>query len=282
MAFSQRPRRSAAFKIIKARDTMPPVFRGTDDKGNPIGTNVTFWKAVKAGAKDKAGKPLWYKKGIQYWDGVDATDDGVLGGYGHVSSLDARENSEFLEDVMGEHLEEARDDGQKLVSLDCGAGIGRVTGSFLIDHFDECDLVEPVAHFIGKAEETLGGESKRPDGHRCVYFFAESLESFTPEPGRYDVVWIQWCVGHLTDEDFVAFFRRCAEGLKPGGMVFMKENNAKDGFVLDTDDSSLTRSHKYFMHLFEDQLGWEVAKHRLQKDFPKELFGVRMYALRPK
>jgi len=24
--------------------------------------------------------------------------------------------------------------------------------------------------------------------------------------------------------------------------------------VLDTDDSSLTRSHKYFMHLFEDAL----------------------------
>ena len=67
-----------------------------------------------------------------------------------------------------------------------------------------------------------------------------------------------------------------------GGVVFMKENNAKDGFVLDTDDSSLTRSHKYFMHLFEDQLGWEVVKHRLQQNFPKELFGVRMYALRPK
>ena len=33
-----------------------------------------------------------------------------------------------------------------------------------------------MAHFIGKAEETLGGESKRPDGHRCVNFFAEPLE----------------------------------------------------------------------------------------------------------
>ena len=64
--------------------------------------------------------------------------------------------------------------------------------------------------------------------------------------------------------------------------MLFRSDHAKDGFVLDTDDSSLTRSHKYFMHLFEDQLGWEVVKHRLQQNFPKELFGVRMYALRPK
>ena len=65
-------------------------------------------------------------------------------------------------------------------------------------------------------------------------------------------------------------------------MIFVKENNAKDGFVLDTEDSSLTRSHKYFMHLFEERLGWEVVKHRTQKDFPQELFKVRTYAVKPK
>ena len=41
-----------------------------------------------------------------------------------------------------------------------------------------------------------------------------------------------------------------------------------DGFVLDTDDSSLTRSHKYLMHLFEDGLGYEVVKNKLQQNFP--------------
>ena len=54
--------------------------------------------------------------------------------------------------------------------------------------------------------------------------------------------------------------------------------------MLDTEDSSVTRSHKYLMHLFEDEenLGWEVVEHRLQRDFPQELFKVRMYAVRPK
>ena len=72
---------------------MPPVFKGIDDKGNPIGTNVTFWKAVKAGAKAPDGKPLWYKKGIQYWDGVDATDDGATSKCSSGASRGSRKRS---------------------------------------------------------------------------------------------------------------------------------------------------------------------------------------------
>ena len=34
------------------------------------------------------------------------------------------------------------------------------------------------------------------------------LKDFTPEAGRYDVIWIQWCVGQLPDDDFVSFFKR--------------------------------------------------------------------------
>jgi len=34
------------------------------------------------------------------------------------------------------------------------------------------------------------------------------LQDFTPETGRYDVIWIQWCIGQLTDDDFIAFFKR--------------------------------------------------------------------------
>lgn len=34
------------------------------------------------------------------------------------------------------------------------------------------------------------------------------MQEFTPEPGRYDVIWVQWFIGHLTDQDFVDFFQR--------------------------------------------------------------------------
>ena len=82
---------------------------------------------------------------------------------------------------------------------------------------------EPVKHFIEEAEKLLGGGAApaRDDGHKCVNFFALPLEGFHPEPARYDVIWIQWCVGHLTDEDFVSFFQRCAKGLKPGGLILV-------------------------------------------------------------
>ncbi len=60
----------------------------------------------------------------------------------------------------------------------------------------------------------------------------------------------------------------------------MKENNCAEGFVVDKEDSSLTRSNDYFLSLFaKAKLG--VVKVKLQRGFPSELFAVRMYALKP-
>lgn len=34
------------------------------------------------------------------------------------------------------------------------------------------------------------------------------FQEFTPDAGRYDIIWVQWCIGHLADDDFVSFFKR--------------------------------------------------------------------------
>jgi AdoMet dependent proline di-methyltransferase len=47
-------------------------------------------------------------------------------------------------------------------------------------------------------------------------------QDFNPEPNTYDVIWIQWVIGHLADLDFISFFKRCAKGLKPGGAIVLK------------------------------------------------------------
>ena len=60
----------------------------------------------------------------------------------------------------------------------------------------------------------------------------------------------------------------------------VKENNCAEGFIVDKEDSSLTRSHDYFLSLFA-QAKLSVVKIKLQRGFPSELFAVRMYALRP-
>ena len=62
---------------------------------------------------------------------------------------------------------------------------------------------------------------------------------------------IQWCLLYLTDTDVQAMFQKAAVGLKPDGLIFVKENVCKEGFIVDNDDSSLTRSNAYMLELFE-------------------------------
>ncbi|KAJ9538427.1 hypothetical protein OSB04_031160 [Centaurea solstitialis] len=163
----------------------------------------------------------------------------------------------------------------------CGSGIGRVTKNLLIRYFNEVDLLEPVSHFLDAARENLAPENLLvSEEHKAANFYCTPLQEFSPDAGRYDVIWIQWCIGHLADDDFVSFFKRAKAGLKPGGFFVLKENLARSGFVLDNEDKSITRSDVYFKELFT-RCGLNIYKLKDQKGFPDELFPVRMYALTP-
>lgn len=41
----------------------------------------------------------WYEAAVDYWDRQEASDNGVLGGYGHLSSPDVRDSRAFLRKV---------------------------------------------------------------------------------------------------------------------------------------------------------------------------------------
>eukprot|EP00241_Pyramimonas_parkeae_P023394 CAMPEP_0114285158 /NCGR_PEP_ID=MMETSP0059-20121206/5032_1 /TAXON_ID=36894 /ORGANISM="Pyramimonas parkeae, Strain CCMP726" /LENGTH=265 /DNA_ID=CAMNT_0001406027 /DNA_START=36 /DNA_END=833 /DNA_ORIENTATION=+ len=251
---------------------------GCDSAGETYNSANEMWQEELA-----AGLPQWYKKGIDYWATVPATVDGVLGGYGMVTSADVAASAIFLKKVFTEPLKQAARKERSLVALDCGAGVGRITEQFLLHVFNQVDLLEPLEHFINQAKTTLGRDSPKNPKHvgTATNFFCSPMESFVPEKERYDVIWIQWAIGHLTDDDFVQFFDRCKNGLKPDGIIILKENNCESGFVVDKDDSSITRSDAYFRELF-DKCQVEVIASEKQKGFPKELFAVRMYAMRPK
>ncbi|KAF9117502.1 hypothetical protein BGW39_002122 [Mortierella sp. 14UC] len=166
--------------------------------------------------------------------------------------------------------------------LDCGAGIGRVTKQVLMKAFDHVDLVENSAIFVKQAqEEYLKAELEsgkvcevRCSGLQSVEFEGTSWE------GRFDVIWCQWVLGHLTEEDLITFFNRCKKGLKPSGMIFVKENNAKIGIVIDEEDSSMTRSDVVWKDMFV-KAGLKLLREEVQKGFPSGLFAVKMYALEP-
>ncbi|WCJ24368.1 N-terminal Xaa-Pro-Lys N-methyltransferase 1 [Euphorbia peplus] len=248
---------------------------GSDTDGSEFKNADEMWRQHTG---DDAKKTQWYRDGVSYWQGVEASVDGVLGGYGHVNDADVKGSEAFLQTLFSELFLDAGI-GRHLVALDCGSGIGRVTKNLLIRYFNEVDLLEPVSHFLDAARQTLVYENHMAsETHRATNFFCTPLQEFTPDAGRYDVIWVQWCIGHLTDDDFVSFFKRAKIGLKHGGLFVLKENLAKSGFVLDKEDRSITRSDVYFKELFS-RCGLHLYKSKEQRGLPKELFGVKMYAL---
>ena len=190
--------------------------------------------------------------------------------------------------------------------LDCGAGIGRVTGGLLSRVCEVVDAVEPVGGFASKIRECeMLGVGKVAEVYIC------GLEAFVPSrgvkgveeggekdvvgegeegEGIYNLIWIQWCVGHITDAQLVLFLRNCRGWLRKGGWVVVKENMSttrdEEGNVVDIFDkldSSVTRSDESFRRIFRES-GWRVERTELQRGFVgvvKGLLPVRFYALRP-
>lgn len=228
-----------------------------------------FWDEVEE------KKAQWYSAAVSYWDDQSADNNGVLGGFGQVSPADIMDSRRFLVKCLSERLQEAKTSGEEVVAADCGAGIGRVSKELLLHYFNQVDVVEPSEHLLETARKNLLPTNS---GHRAVNFFKCGLEGFEPEEGRYDALWIQWALMYLTDEDAVAFLRRCKARMKSKGMIFLKENVCDRGFIVDSDDCSMTRSHAYFVDLFR-VAGIRLAHTAVQRNFPKCLFKVRMYAL---
>ncbi|XP_073140401.1 alpha N-terminal protein methyltransferase 1 isoform X2 [Henckelia pumila] len=243
---------------------------GIDSDGREFKNPQEMWRE-EVGESDPLKKAQWYSQGVGYWQGVEATMDGVMGGYANINEPDIEASESFLNALLSERFPNA--------GRDCGAGIGRISKNLLIRYFKEVDLLEPVEHFLDAARINLAPDNLMvTEEHRAVNFFGVPLQEFTPEAERYDIIWVQWCIGHLSDDDFVSFFKRAAVGLKPGGLFVMKENIARSGFVLDKEDKSVTRSHIYFKQLFK-QCGLNIHRMKDQKGFPAGLFPVKMYAL---
>ncbi|MBA0875733.1 hypothetical protein Goshw_014147 [Gossypium schwendimanii] len=271
-------RNSVKRTITKARLTAMEA-AGSDSDGREFKNAQEMWREQIGDEGDDPKKIQWYREGVAYWEkGVEASVDGVLGGFGQVNDADIKGSEAFLNSLLHKRFGDGGRN-QHLVALDCGSGIGRITKNLLIRYFNEVDLLEPVSHFLDAARENLSQEHfVASDVHKATNFYCVPLQEFTPEAGRYNVIWIQWCIGHLTDDDFISFFKRAKVGLKPGGFFILKENIARNGFVLDNEDRSITRSDLYFKDLFR-QCGLHLYKMKDQKGLPEELFAVKMYAL---
>ncbi|KIY50813.1 hypothetical protein FISHEDRAFT_64428 [Fistulina hepatica ATCC 64428] len=251
--------------------------------------------------------------GINFWN-----SNGVLGGFGagslpRIESLGSRQ---FLMKLLPElcivpsalrplDMQTAR---PRTRALDVGAGVGRVTSDVLLHLFSDVVLLEPVEHFVKEALSR--GQRKNKwrgivDETKSVTFYQGTLQSFDPSatavsPGvkllgrvgrlaagdspeeGFDVVWCQWCLGHLSDPDLVAFLIRSKKSLRDRrSLIVVKENicsDAPDGTprtVFDEQDSSLTRSDIAWKTLFEFA-GLALIKQEVQHGLPEGLYVVKM------
>jgi protein N-terminal methyltransferase len=109
-----------------------------------------------------------------------------------------------------------------------------VTQGLLLDVAKEVDVIEPNSRFTAGLEKTPGVRS----------IFNVGLQDWRPENGdKYDLIWVQWCVGHLNDEQLVAFLEQCKSALQPeSGIIVFKENMShRDTDDFDEVDSAVTR-----------------------------------------
>jgi protein N-terminal methyltransferase len=241
--------------------------------------------AAPASAPVPSDSQINHAAALEYWSSIPATVNGVLGGYPQVSRADLAGNRTFLAKLRrrgkGSNAPISKKVGR---AVDCGAGIGRVTKGFLVDVAEVVDVVEPVAKLAGVVSEGEEFQALREQGS-IGDVYVQGLQEWTPKSGtKYDLVWVQWCCGQVTDAQFVEFLGRMQPFVNDGGWIVVKENMSTDtegNDIFDETDSSVTRADAKFRSLF-GQAHLEIVATEVQKGLPKELYPVRSYALQPK
>lgn len=229
-----------------------------------------------------ADSKINHEASINYWSSLPSTNSnmlGMLGTYPWYTRIELQGSKNFLTKVR-RLLPAVPQSGKFKLGVDCGAGVGRVTEGFLCHVCEVVDAVEPVQKFT----DTLSQSQLKLNGV-VGDIYTVGLEKWYPEK-KYDLIWTQWCVGHLTDAQLIEYIVRCRSSLTENGLVIVKENLSTDPHgqdMYDEVDSSVTRTDAKFKHIFE-AAGMDVIKSEIQTGFPKQfkLLPVKSYALRPK
>ena len=86
-------------------------------------------------------------------------------------------------------------------------------------------------------------------------------------------------IGHLTDQHLAEFLRRCKRGLRPNGVIVIKDNMAQEGVILDDVDSSVCRDLQVG-HRISRSAGLSLLAQERQENLPDEIYHVYSLALR--
>lgn len=220
-----------------------------------------------------------YDDAIEYWLSVPASVNGVLGGFGEqtpVPKADIVGSATFLRKLL---TRMECPEGYRKLTIDVGAGIGRITRDLLWKVSDVCDLLEPVKPFVAQMQTELISVEQKGKLGQVFPVGMDQWQVPLEKVGQYWLVWCQWCVGQLPDDKLVDFWIKCRGALMPNGTIVVKENIAPIEDIFDSTDSSVTRTDGKFRELFA-RAGLRLIASEVQKGLPRELYPVRMYCLK--
>ena len=160
--------------------------------------------------EDKKKKD-WYKKREEHWASLEPNLLSVLGGFEESHLPDVKCSCELLNGLILSNQLNPK------CCLDCAAGIGRVTEYVLSNYFQEIDLFEKNKSFIEKCRIKFTGNNKVKN------MYESSLENFEFKR-KYDLIWIQWCLENLEDDDLRPFLKKCFDNINDDGIIIVKEN----------------------------------------------------------
>uniref|UniRef100_M3YNB7 N-terminal Xaa-Pro-Lys N-methyltransferase 1 n=1 Tax=Mustela putorius furo TaxID=9669 RepID=M3YNB7_MUSPF len=208
----------------------------------------------------------FYSKAKTYWKEVPPTVDGMLGGYGHISSIDISSSRKFLQRFL-----RVGRSGMPSRSRGCGPGgpaWSAQGAAFYPSHhgaFGAWLVSAPQALRVGRGGVRLGAS-------------VSGLPRVSPNPPQARLPGLEW-VGHLTDQHLAEFLRRCKQGLRPNGIIVIKDNMAQEGVILDDVDSSVCRDLEV-VHRIVRSAGLSLLAQERQENLPDEIYHVYSLALR--
>jgi SAM-dependent methyltransferase len=228
-------------------------------------------------------KVNWYKKREAHWASKEPVLLSVLGGFEKSHLPDVKCSCELLNGLI---LTKQLNPGN---ALDLAAGIGRVTEFVLSNFFKEIDLVEKDKKFIDKCKVKFSSNDK------IKKIYMESLENFKFER-KYDLIWIQWCLENLEDEDLEPFIKKCYDNLNEDGIIIVKENlynvegegeeeeeEEEDNYQFKYSelDYSKQRPDAFYINLFIKNK-FKIKLHFLNPNWPEDMMPLCVYVLSKK
>ena len=227
-------------------------------------------------------KVNWYKKREAHWASKEPVLLSVIGGFEKSHLPDVKCSCELLNGLI---LTKQLKPGN---ALDLAAGIGRVTEFVLCNFFKEIDLVEKDKKFVDKCKVKFSSNDK------IKKIYMESLENFKFER-KYDLIWIQWCLENLEDEDLEPFLKKCYDNLNEDGIIIVKENlynlegegeeeeEEEDNYQFKYSelDYSKQRPDAFYINLFVKNK-FKIKLHFLNPNWPEDMMPLCVYVLSKK